>query len=434
VSRRPLPKARAPASLDRRQLKNLKRQILLRKERAAMRVLVTTWAWSSHYRPLVPMVWALQAAGHEVQVASQPRLSTVITDSGAVAVPVGPDLDHREVRAKAMGGLAFSSVPQPPAAAEEMVNWQPERRAKVAKVFGVFTAYSDAMLDDLLEYARWWRPDLVLFEPTTYAGPLVAAALGVPAVRHTHGVDVQHQARDVVADLVAPLADRIGLSDVDLIGARTIDPCPPSMQVDSAVRREFIRYVPYNGPAVHPAWLQPPAKPRVCLTWGTSTSQLTSDGTFLPAKIIDWSRDLGLETVVCVTEKDAATLREHIGTEIPDVRIAENLPLHIVLPGCSAIVHQGGNGTLLTAVHFGVPQLALPQLPDQTFHCKQMVKTGAGRMLPAAEASAEAVRAELAKVLYGAECADAAGRLRAEMRAQPAPGEVVDRLEQLANR
>jgi UDP:flavonoid glycosyltransferase YjiC (YdhE family) len=399
-----------------------------------MRVLVTTWAWPSHYRPLVPMVWALQAAGHEVQVASQPRLSTVITDSGAVAVPVGPDLDHHEVRAKSMRGLPLSSVPHAPAAGEDMANWRPDRRAKVAQVFSVFTAYSDAMLDDLLEYARWWRPDLVLFEPTTYAGPLVAAALGVPAVRHTHGVDVQYQARDVVADLVAPLAGRIGLSEADLLGTRTIDPCPPSMQVDGAVCREFVQYVPYNGPAVYPTWLRPPAKPRVCLTWGTSTSQLTHEGTFLPSRVIEWTRDLGLETVVCVTEADAVTLREHIGTGVPDVHIAENLALHMVLPSCSAIVHQGGNGTLLTAGHFGVPQLVLPQLPDQNFHCKQMVKTGVGRMVPAAEASAQTVRAELAKVLHGEEYAEAASRLREEMRAQATPGEVVDRLERLAGR
>lgn len=399
-----------------------------------MRVLVTTWAWPSHYLPLVPMVWALQAAGHEVQVASQPRLSRVITDSGAVAVPVGPDLDHHELRAKSMRELPLPSVPQAPEAGEEMTNWQPQRRAKVARVFSVFAAYSDAMLDDLLGYARWWRPDLVLFDPTTYAGPLVAAALGIPAVRHTHGVDVIYQARDVVAELVAPLAARIGLSDVDLTGVRTVDPCPPSLQFDSAVRREFVRYVPYNGPAVQPTWLRPPTKPRVCLTWGTSTSQLTGEETFLPPKVIDWTRDLGIETVVCVTEADAATLRKHLGGDIPDVRIAENLPLHMVLPTCSAIVHQGGNGTVLTASHFGVPQLALPQLPDQTFHCKQVVKDGAGRMLLPAEASAETVRAGLVDVLYGAEYAAAASRLRAEMHAQATPGEVAGRLEQFADR
>jgi UDP:flavonoid glycosyltransferase YjiC (YdhE family) len=399
-----------------------------------MRVLVTTWAWPSHYLPLVPMVWALQAAGHEVAVASQPRLSKVITDSGAVAVPVGPDLDHDEVRARSMRELPLKSVPHAPAAGEDMTNWQPDRRAKVAGVFRVFAAYSEAMLDDLLDYARWWQPDVVLFDPTTYAGSLVAGALGIPAVRYTHGVDVIYQAREVVAELVAPLAQCVGLDGVDLDGAYTVDCCPPSLQIDSPLRREFTRYVPYNGPAVKPSWLRPPSKPRVCLTWGTSTSKLTGDTTFQLPKAIEWTRDLGFEALVCVTEGDAAMLREQIGTDVPDVQIAENLPLHLALPGCSAIVHQGGNGSLLAAGNLGIPQLALPQLPDQTFHCRQLVKTGVGRMLLPDETNEESVRVELDKVLHGGEHADAAARLRAEMHAQPTPVEIADRMEALAGR
>ncbi|MET9068873.1 hypothetical protein [Streptosporangium sandarakinum] len=58
--------------------------------------------------------------------------------------------------------------------------------------------------------ARHWRPDLVVFEPTSYAGPLVAALLGVPAVRHIHGVDMTYQARDIVPEVLAPTAARLG--------------------------------------------------------------------------------------------------------------------------------------------------------------------------------------------------------------------------------
>jgi UDP:flavonoid glycosyltransferase YjiC (YdhE family) len=396
-----------------------------------MRVLVTTWAWPSHYLPLVPTVWALQAAGHDVRVASQPRLTKVITDSGAVAVAVGPDLDHDEVRRRSMRELYLPSVPQAPKAGEGMGGWTPERRAKVARVFGTFVAYADAMLDDLLDYARWWQPDLVIFDPTTYAGPLVAAALNVPAVRHTHGVDVIYQAREVVAELVAPLAARIGVSDVDLLGARTIDPCPPSLQLESDVRREFVRWVPYNGPAVRPSWLEPPTRPRICLTWGTSTSRLTGEETFKLPDVIAWTRDLDCESIVCVTTEDAATLRKRIGDDVPDVHIAENLPLHMVLADCAAIVHQGGNGTLLTASSFGVPQLALPQLPDQTFHCRQMAESGAGIVLENGEADAGSVRAALEELLTDERYRIAAGKLRTEIANQPAPSEIVDRLEQL---
>ncbi|MGV9535165.1 activator-dependent family glycosyltransferase, partial [Streptosporangium sandarakinum] len=65
-----------------------------------MRVLVTCWAWSSHYLPLVPLVQALRAAGHEVCVASQDSMAGVVTGSGAAFVAAGPDVDHAELRAR----------------------------------------------------------------------------------------------------------------------------------------------------------------------------------------------------------------------------------------------------------------------------------------------------------------------------------------------
>jgi UDP:flavonoid glycosyltransferase YjiC (YdhE family) len=399
-------------------------------ERAAMRVLLTTWAWNSHYLPLVPTMWALRAAGHEVRVASQPRLGPVITESGGVAVPVGPDLDHDEVRARAMRDLSLRTVPAVPAVGESMIGWSADRRAKVARVFSVFTAYSEAMADELLEYAGWWRPDLVVYDPTTYAGPLVAAALGIPAVRHTHGVDVTYQAREVVAGLIAPLAERIGVSGVDITGALTLDPCPPSLQIESPVRRTHLRYVPYNGPAVLPewSWNRTDDRRRVCVTWGTSTSRLAADTSVSLPDLIEWTRELDCEVIACVGPDDAATLGP-----VPDgVRVAESLPLHLVLPSCAAIIHQGGNGTLLTAGYHGVPQLALPQLPDQTFHARRIAAAGAGRVLLDAEVGPDTVTAELAKLLTSKESSDAADALRADIEAQPAPADIVGRLAEFA--
>ena len=245
-----------------------------------MRVLMTSWAWASHYMPLVPLGWALRAAGHEVRVASQPRLEPVITESGAIAVPVGPDLDHDEVRRRCMRDLRLTSVPEAAKPGASMGAWKPEAKDKVRQVFSVFAAYAEAMTDDLLAYARWWRPDLIVHDPTTYAGPLVAAALGVPAVRHVHGVDVTHQAREVIPELIEPLTTKLGLDQVDILGDLTVDPCPPSMQIPVGVKRRSVRYVPYNGPAVMPPWLwERPSRPRLCITWGTSTTRLAFSST-----------------------------------------------------------------------------------------------------------------------------------------------------------
>jgi len=66
-----------------------------------MKVLFTTWAWPSHFFPLVPLAWALRAAGHEVRVASGPELAGTIRASGLPAVSVGTPVDFAgEFRAR----------------------------------------------------------------------------------------------------------------------------------------------------------------------------------------------------------------------------------------------------------------------------------------------------------------------------------------------
>ncbi|MFI9650493.1 nucleotide disphospho-sugar-binding domain-containing protein [Streptomyces sp. NPDC052040] len=394
-----------------------------------MRVLFASWAWASHYMPLAPLVWALQAAGHEVRVASQPALTGVINDSGATAVPVGPDLDHGEVRRRQMAGMTFSDVPRVPTAGSSMANWPPERLRRVQQVFGTFAAYSDAMLDDLAVFARAWRPDLVVYDPTTYAGPLVAAGLGVPAVRHVHGIDVTYQARNIVPDLIRAMAGRLGVGEVDVLGHATVDPCPPRLQIPADVRRVAMRYVPYNGPAVLPRWLRtPPARPRVCVTWGTSTSRITGPDTFMPARLVKALAGMDVDVVMALVGKDA----ERLGEVPQQVRVVDSLALHLVLPECAAIIHQGGNGTALTAAVHGVPQLLLPQIPDQIFQAERVLAAGAGDVLRPEEFGEAETAKRLDAVLTGAAYRSRAQALREEMRDQPAPAEAVARLEELA--
>jgi UDP:flavonoid glycosyltransferase YjiC (YdhE family) len=394
-----------------------------------MRVLLTSWAWTTHYTPLVPLVWALRAAGHEVRVASQPALADVITASGGVAVPVGQDLDHDEVRQAAMQGQRLADVPQAPPPGGSMSAWSPDHRARVSRVFGVFVAYSEAMGADLLEFARAWQPDLIVFDPVTYAGPLVAAALGIPAVRHIHGVDVTYQAREVVPELLAPLAARLGVTVPGIMGEATIDPCPPSMQSPADVRRIPVRFVPYNGPAVLPGWLRAGAsRRRICVTWGTSTTRLSGHARFLPPRVIEAAADLEVEIIMALDTRDVAALGD-----VPAwVRVVENLPLHLILPTCDAVVHQGGNGSILTAALHGIPQLVLPQLPDQMFQADRLTETGAAVSRQHAQASAEEIRDCLAGILTEPEYQASAVRLRAEMLSMPAPSDIVPELEKLA--
>jgi UDP:flavonoid glycosyltransferase YjiC (YdhE family) len=141
--------------------------------------------------------------------------------------------------------------------------------------------------------------------------------------------------------------------------------------------------------------------------------------------------ELDVEVVVTVSPDDRHFLRD-----LPDrVRVAENLPLHVLLPTCAAVVHQGGAGTMLTAAACGVPQLVVPTLPDQLLNITQLSRTGAGSLLlrkgrPAAALRGEAtgmLDALLADPAYRA----AANGLRQEIAAQPPPSAAIAALAAL---
>src|SRR5689334_3269511 len=161
-----------------------------------MRVLFTTWAQTGHYQPMVPLAWALRAAGHEVVVATHPAFAPVVTGSGVPALPVGPDIDvPAELRRRASQPEPTASPrptasqpeptapPQPTAPPRPTASQQPTGGTATAvrtrdlpesrggrEILHIIVDGCVAMIDDTLDYARVWRPDLVVFEPTGLVG------------------------------------------------------------------------------------------------------------------------------------------------------------------------------------------------------------------------------------------------------------------------
>jgi UDP:flavonoid glycosyltransferase YjiC (YdhE family) len=362
---------------------------------------------------MVPLCWALRAAGHEVRVASGPALMDAVVGSGVTGVAVGADVDHVAMRAEQARSAAGAQNP----------------RERIRDVFAGFLVHSEAMIADLHAFARAWRPDIVLFDPTTYAGPIVAAALGIPSVRVLHGFDVTYRARAVVRELAGELADRYGVPDVDLLGDATLDPCPPSIQCRAEVERIVMRYLPYNGSAVLPEWLRRPAsRPRVCVTWGKTVSRVAS-APFGPGRVLAALADQDVEVVLCVSDAE----RDECGPLPQNVRVASGLSLNLLLGSCSAIVHHGGQGTTLTAAYHATPQLVLPQLPDQQMHLRQLAPSGVTNSPDRVEdATPELIGDRVRALLDEPEFGEAARRLRSEMLAQPSPARVVRDVAELA--
>jgi UDP:flavonoid glycosyltransferase YjiC (YdhE family) len=292
---------------------------------------------------------------------------------------------------------------------------------------------------DLVPFAQWWRPDLVITDPMAYAGPLTAEVLGVPLVRVLWGPDwpssgfgmggfTAGQTSSWWPPELVTLYESYGARTAVDFAQFTIDPFPPSLQLPGLVNRVSMRQVPYNGSGPVPGWLtEPVRRPRLCVTWGTSTSEFVGEDAFLVPELLASLADLDVEVVLAVGSGDADRL-----DVIPaNVRVAENLPLDALLPSCAALVNQGGASTVVTAAVHGVPQVVIPQFADQPVNARLIAEAGAGVALDSQPLDPAQVRAAMTSVLFDPSMRAAAQRIRAEIQAAPSPAEIVPMIEAL---
>jgi UDP:flavonoid glycosyltransferase YjiC (YdhE family) len=406
-----------------------------------MRVLFAVSAWPGHYYAMVPLGWALQAAGHEVRVACAPSQTEAVTRSGLTPAPVLEGMDMVFLtRVRYLWDAQAERWPYP---------WRPIHPVtgdEVASLteFDITEYYREhpdqtigAMVrgfDGAVRLARAWRPDLVVHDPLGVDGQLAAAAIGVPAAVHLWGPVGTHEDPEhglsIVPSYPAGTFAKWGVGDLGPDAVRyVIDPCPAELAPPVAGRRLPVRFVPYNGPGELPDWLlAEPKRPRVCVVWGTSITAMSGPRAFLLPEIVEAAAGLDAEVVVTATAEALAAL----GPLPPNVRAVEKLPLHLLLPSCAAVVHHGGAGSVMTALDAGVPQLAVTFAIEQQLNGERIAATGAGAHLPAHQADVYSVRAAVGDMLARPGYRQAAERLRSGCRQRPSPARLVAELAELA--
>jgi UDP:flavonoid glycosyltransferase YjiC (YdhE family) len=386
-----------------------------------MRILCTSIAMRSHFFPMVPLAWALRAAGHEVQVAAQPPILAEVTKTGlpAVAVGAGYDLMTGIKEALSSGAVGTGGLSS-------------QMRERVALAHA---RNAEAMVADLTPFARQWHPDLVLSEPTTWAAPAVAKAVGAPLVLHTWGpmpaelwADMKSE-KDVRANWPkanVEFLDKAGVRLGPEYAACVVDPCPDALLAERMPNRQPERYVPYNGSAVAPPWLNRRGqRPRLVLTWGTTSREFMSASG--PGKILDALAGLDVEVVATLSQAE----QELLGRPRERVHVVDWMPLSMLLPTCDAIISLGGPGTVLAAAAYGVPQLVVPHFSAQPIYAELLSATGAGITLKPDDLMTGSICDAVRELLEGQATRDAARALREEIHAQPSPAEIVPVLESL---
>jgi glycosyltransferase (activator-dependent family) len=415
-----------------------------------MRVLLTSLAVEAHFNGTVPLAWALRAAGHEVRVASQPALTETITRAGLTAVPVGTDHVHHELVRELGAELTsfYRGIDLTGERGDDYVNLKAANTLLTATFYA--QANNDSMVDELVDHARRWRPDLVVWEPFTFAGAVAARACGAAHARLLWGPDLFLRLRqalrrqmdllpaalhdDSLADWLTWTLDRFGcrFDEEVVVGQWNIDQMPPGVRLPLGRPMVPMRYVPYNGRSVIPAWLGESAggRPRICLTLGITSRDHAYPNVVSLDELLDATADLDVELVATLDAKQRAEL-----TRVPDnTRVVDFVPLHALLPTCAVVVHHGGAGTWSTAAACGVPQLVIADMWDNVYRARRLADYGAGLFLPPAELTAAALRDGVTRLLAKPSFTADAQRLRAEIMAEPSPAAVVPAIEELTAR
>jgi len=284
----------------------------------------------------------------------------------------------------------------------------------------------------LRELATTWRPELVVHDLSNVDGRVVAELADVPAVAHLCGLVADAEDDDRMDYRPEAIDASFGLFDLRGRGAKVeyvIDPTPDRLEPPTRASRLRARFVPYNGTGSMPDWvLQPRARPRVCVVWGTSVTKVYGPRSFLVPRIVTALAGLPVDVVLAIDPGDVA----QIGPLPENVQLLPRSPLHVLLGGCDVVVHNGAAGSAMTALAAGTPQLALSISDEQAGNGVRVARGGSGLHLSGPPSEVSDIRAAVQSLVEEPRFAEAARVLADQNRRRPAPARLVGLLEKLA--
>jgi UDP:flavonoid glycosyltransferase YjiC (YdhE family) len=358
----------------------------------------------SHALVMVPLAWAMRAAGHDVIFLAGGD-AVAVRDAGLPVINPLPEVDHL-ASVRAMPEAA--SRPVTDLSIAQMV----ELRKKIVGLW-------DNLVDDYVAAAKQLAPDLIVYDPVFNAGLIAAAALDVPAVGH--GLGIFRHTPEFLREHAAPAFERHHVELPKKI--MMIDIVPDSLMLEDGTSMRKMRYIPYNGAGMVPPWLlEMPTRPRIAVTLGGYSVEAT--GTSRLVRAIEAARRVDAEFILTADDATAASL----GPLPPNVRVTGWVPLRELIRTCAAIIHHGGLGSMLTACVAGIPQFAIPEGFGYEFNARSMARYGFGLTGAASDITADAI----STLLNDPRLKNAAQQIRREIEQLPPPSEMLPQIAEFA--
>jgi rhamnosyltransferase subunit B len=168
----------------------------------------------------------------------------------------------------------------------------------------------------------------------------------------------------------------------------------------------------------------------VVFTLGSSAIAAASAPAFYQASL-EAAVDFGARAVLLVGQHDGH--RPEVGQN-PNAFIADWAPHSELFARASVIVHQGGAGTLHTALASGRPMLIVPHAHDQGDNAVRAARLGVARVLFPSQYRRPAVREHLSALLTDPSMTERAAAVAARVRAEQGADRASVAIEELSGR
>jgi UDP:flavonoid glycosyltransferase YjiC (YdhE family) len=395
-----------------------------------MRILFTAAPAYGLLLPIVPLIWAARASGHEVALATSGEMTDVAARAGLTVIDVFPD--------RARWAQLMAQIGHP----DSVPDTEPVEVRRAADSHAPFAMFTAIMTEGTIAAARAFAPDLIATTGDHPAGALAASSVDVPVLEVGNRISWSNRdagwasPANVFAEdaVLHPLRQRLGIPANPPVIIARIDPRAPSMgglrvgdgdEPDPRDGRPWwgMQYVPYNGGAVIPDWaLNPARKARIGVTLGTVVPVIS--GSTILGVVIDALSSLDVEVILAAGAADVGSLGE-----LPaNVRSVGYLPLSVFMPTCGLLIHHGGSGTTAAPLFYGVPQLVLPSFADNPLSARRVVDRGVGLSHDPATVDVTIIRDLVARLLTEPGFREAARQVSAEIATQATPSDIVARL------
>jgi len=223
-----------------------------------MRVLFSCFPSEGHFSPLLPLARALAGRGHELAFAVAPAWQSRVAEESFVSFGAGPNAEDVQARFEPERAKIFELPPEQ------------RRPLQFTSLFA--RLHAPEKLAELLDVAREWGADAIVYDSGDLAAPIAAATLGIASVNHSFGAMIPFAALEPAARAVEPLWREQGLEPDPHAGAFRglfVDLAPESFAWERPLGR-VIRMRPGPGSTgAAPGWLDELEPPLVYVTLGT---------------------------------------------------------------------------------------------------------------------------------------------------------------------